>query len=78
METGIYFTGTYITRFKQTQIMTAREFFYLVSDMRDAQKRYFESRDRMVFRAARLLENTVDSEIRRVKAILEKEGGPTS
>lgn len=47
--------------------MTAKEFFYLVSEMRDAQRRYFETRDRAVFRAARALENDVDREIRRVK-----------
>ena len=50
--------------------MNAREFFYLVAQMRDAQKSYFESRDRDVFRACRALENEVDREIRRVRAIL--------
>lgn len=50
--------------------MNAKEFFYLVAEMRSAQCRYFESKDRAVFRAARKLENEVDSEIRRVKAIL--------
>lgn len=54
--------------------MTAKEFFYLVASMRDAQRRYFESRDRAVFRAARKLENLVDEEIDRVHQILnEKE-----
>lgn len=52
--------------------MTAREFFFLVSEMRSAQIRYFKTKDRDVFRAARLLENEVDSEIRRVKAILDQ------
>lgn len=47
--------------------MTAKEFFYLVSELRETQKRYFESRDRKTFLAARALENAVDSEIRRVK-----------
>lgn len=50
--------------------MTAREFFFLVSNMRDAQKRYFETRDRGVFRATRKSENEVDAEIRRVHEIL--------
>lgn len=50
--------------------MTAREFFYLVSEMRSAQVRYFKTKDRAVFTAARKLENEVDSEIRRVKALL--------
>lgn len=49
--------------------MTAREFFYLVAEMREAQRSYFETRDRQVFRACRALENDVDREIRRVKAI---------
>lgn len=53
--------------------MNAREFFYKVSEMRDTQKRYFETRDRATFRAARALENEIDSEIRRVKKILERE-----
>lgn len=51
--------------------MTPREFFYLVSAMRAAQNKYFATRDRSVFRAARKLENQVDDEIARVKAILE-------
>lgn len=51
--------------------MNAREFFYLVANMRSAQKRYFETRDRDVFRACRKLENEVDAEINRVKAIIE-------
>lgn len=51
--------------------MNAREFFYLVSEMRSAQVRYFETKDRAVFRAARKLENEVDSEIRRVKNLVD-------
>lgn len=51
--------------------MNAREFFYLVSQMRDAQNEYFKTRDRRVFVAARKLENMVDLEIRRVKEITE-------
>lgn len=50
--------------------MTPREFFFLVASMRDAQKAYFETRDRAVFRQARALENDVDREIRRVKALV--------
>lgn len=49
--------------------MTPREFFYLVAEMRDTQRRYFETRDRATLRAARALENDVDREIRRVKRI---------
>lgn len=51
--------------------MNAREFFYLVANMRAAQKRYFETKDRAVFRAARKLENEVDAEINRVKALVD-------
>lgn len=51
--------------------MNAREFFYLVANMRAAQKRYFETKDRAVFRCARKLENEVDAEVNRVKAIME-------
>ena len=39
--------------------MNARDFFYLVAEMREAQKAYFET--------ARKLENEVDKEIRRVR-----------
>lgn len=50
--------------------MTPEEFFYNVAQMRDAQKRYFETRDRRVFLACRKLENIIDHEIARVKDIL--------
>lgn len=50
--------------------MTPEEFFYNVVQMRDAQKRYFETRDRRVFLACRKLENIIDHEIARVKDII--------
>lgn len=50
--------------------MTAREFFYLVAQMRAAQIEYFRTRDRLVLRAARKLENEVDKEICRVREIV--------
>ena len=50
--------------------MTAKEFFYLVAEMREAQKAYFETRDTKVLRACRALENDVDREIRRVRTIV--------
>lgn len=54
--------------------MNAKEFFYLVAQMREAQKTYFETRDKIVFRACRALEGDVDREIKRVRAVLaEKE-----
>lgn len=49
--------------------MNSREFFYLVAQMRDAQRRYFKTKERAVFIAARKLEDVVDMEIRRVKEI---------
>lgn len=56
--------------------MNAREFFFLVSEMRAAQKSYFKTHDPRVFKAARKLENSVDREISRVKYILKyKENG---
>lgn len=51
--------------------MNAREFFYMVARMRDAQRTYFRTRDQAVFRACRKLETDVDVEINRVKALLE-------
>ena len=53
--------------------MNAKEFFYLVAQMRDAQNEYFKTRDRRVFMAARKYENMVDFEIRRVKEITQNE-----
>lgn len=50
--------------------MTAKEFFYLTAQMREAQKVYFKTRDQNVFRACRKLENEVDAEIRRVRDIV--------
>lgn len=55
--------------------MTPREFFFLVSSMRDAQRNYFKFRDQNILRAARKLENEVDAEILRVKQILERDNG---
>ncbi len=50
--------------------MDSRAFFYLVAQMREAQKAYFATRDRMVFRSCRALENDVDREIERVRQIV--------
>ena len=50
--------------------MNAREFFYLVSNMRRAQRDYFNTREQLDLRRARALENEVDREIDRVKQIL--------
>ena len=50
--------------------MNAKEFFYLVAQMREAQKTYFATRDTNCFRACRALENEVDREITRVREIV--------
>lgn len=55
--------------------MNAKEFFYMVAQMREAQKAYFETKDRNVFRAARKLENEVDREIARVRQIVNADSG---
>lgn len=55
--------------------MNAKEFFYLVAQMREAQKVYFETKDRNVFRAARKLENECDKEIARVRQIVNEQTG---
>lgn len=55
---------------KEKSQMNARDFFYLVAEMREAQKAYLETKDRHVFRAARKLENEVDKEIRRVRELV--------
>ncbi len=50
--------------------MNAKEFFYLVAHMRATQKEYFRTRDQVTLRACRAIENEVDAEIARTKAIL--------
>ena len=52
--------------------MTAREFFYLVSQMREAQNNYFATREQGALRRARKRESEVDIEIRRVKEVLRE------
>lgn len=51
--------------------MNPREFFYLVSNMRAAQKAYFKNRDQQTLRACKAIEKDVDYEIARVKAVLD-------
>lgn len=61
--------------------MTPREFFYLVCQMRDAQKTYFANRSQENLRRARAYEGDVDREIRRAKLIIadrERESNPGS
>lgn len=52
--------------------MTSKEFFYLVAEMREAQKAYFATRSQNVLRACRALENNVDREIKRVREIVNE------
>lgn len=53
--------------------MNSREFFYLTAQVREAQKAYFKTRDPAVFRACRRLENELDQEIARVRAIINEQ-----
>lgn len=55
--------------------MNAREFFYTVAEMRECQKAYFRSRDQLTLRAARKLENIIDKEIERVRAVVNHDEG---
>lgn len=50
--------------------MTAREFFYLVAQMRTAQKEYFNARSQQNLKRSIVLEREVDEEIRRVKELI--------
>ena len=50
--------------------MNAREFFYLVAQMRTAQKEYLKSRCQQNLKRSIVLEQEVDEEIRRVKEII--------
>lgn len=52
--------------------MNSKEFFWATAAMRAAQKEYFKTRSDRAFRAARALENSIDTEIRRVKEIEER------
>lgn len=49
--------------------MTAREFYLLVAEMRNAQKCYFRFRTREYLDKSKKLEKQVDDEIRRVERI---------
>lgn len=53
--------------------MNAREFFFLVSNMRSAQINYFATREQKYLRVCKKLESEVDAEIRRVKDIINEQ-----
>lgn len=52
--------------------MNAREFFTLVTRMRDKQKEYFRTRSVSVLQESKQLEKQVDNEIRRVNEIIKE------
>jgi hypothetical protein len=53
--------------------MNSREFFYLVAQMRQAQREYLKERSQIKLRACKALESECDREILRVKQILIEE-----
>lgn len=53
--------------------MNAREFFYVVSQMRTAQRNYFKTKNQKYLIQSKILEGQVDDEIQRVKEIAERE-----
>lgn len=50
--------------------MNPREFFFAVSNMREAQRSYIKTRDSRTLRASIAAEREIDAEIERVKALL--------
>ena len=54
--------------------MTGRQFFDLVSRLRDSQKEYFRTRNKTALSQAKELEKEVDAEIDRVNKIIYKNG----
>lgn len=56
--------------------MTARDFFNLVREMREAQKGYYLTRSKDLLEQGKQLEREVDREIARVDAILREKQCP--
>lgn len=56
--------------------MDARQFFTLVSRMRQAQKQYFKTRNNNDLRTSKQLEKEIDAEIKRVNEILQRKKNP--
>jgi hypothetical protein len=56
---------------KKEMVMNARQFFDKVVEMRNAQKKYFETRDKDVLDEAKRLEKEIDAEILRVEIVLK-------
>lgn len=56
--------------------MTARDFFNLVREMREAQRSYFRTRSKDLLEKSKLLESEVDREISRVDKLLGEKQCP--
>lgn len=56
--------------------MTAKDFFDLVTRMRDKQKEYFRTRSASVLKESKELEKQVDEEIKRVSEIMRERKEP--
>ena len=56
--------------------MTARDFFNLVREMRDAQRSYFLTRSRDLLEKSKQLERDIDQEINRVDKLLGEKTNP--
>nr|DAH77923.1 MAG TPA: hypothetical protein [Caudoviricetes sp.] len=56
--------------------MDARQFFYLVSEMRNKQKEYFKTRTQSALKESKALEKRVDGEIKRVGEVLKEKQEP--
>ena len=56
--------------------MDARQFFNLVSRLREAQKRYFKTRSSIDLQSSKQLENEIDAEIERVNTIIQQKQNP--
>lgn len=60
--------------YQEYVIMDARSFFYLVKQMRQAQREYFATRNNAALRKCRALEGDVDREILRTMDVLRARG----
>ena len=54
--------------------MKAKDFFDLVSEMREAQKLYFKTRSKEVLQRSKILERKADDEIVRVNNLIKGSG----
>lgn len=56
--------------------MDARQFFNLVSEMRNKQKEYFKTHTQSALKESKALEKRVDDEIARVTQVLKEKREP--